>query len=165
MEAVDSSFIIGSHYVIRGKIVEIIIFCGKLIEMFFPKSVERIDLIACVVVKTQMWKIRIFDKQYGYVGMSFMYDFEERDQQGVDLFDINIGDAVKHYESRIRDGSNNVGDFEIELAVAAEAEVDHFAVETACEDVGVSHTRAVGAAALQKACTIEYNLPTYRRQF
>ena len=89
--------------------------------------------------------------------MSFMYECEERDQQGVDLFDINIGDAVKHYESRIRDGSNNVGDFEIELAVAAEAEVDHFAVETACEDVGVSHTRTVGTSSLQETCAIHYD--------
>ena len=72
-------------------------------------------------VELQVGEVGIFDKQNRHIGMGLADYFEEGYKQGIDLFDIHVGNAVEYDQAGIGYGGDDVGDLEIELAVAADA--------------------------------------------
>ncbi len=146
------------------EVVEVGIFRGKLFIAFLP------DVILCLYargglhVETKIWEDRIFDKKEWHVGVGGTDYLVEGDEQSGYLFDACVGNAFENDQRRIGNGCYDAGDLEVELAVAAEAEVDDLTVEPACEYVGVGHAGPVGASALQQARAVEYDLPAGGRE-
>ena len=157
VESVDGCFVVITAEVVGSEIVKIGVFGSEFFVFAFPVSVEGCHFVVGSFVEADMGELRVFDKEDGNGGMGLADDVVEWNEKGVHLSVVNIGNAVHYNQSWVGDSSDEVGDDEVELAVAAKAEVDDFAVKATGQDVGVSHAGTVSTSTLKQACAIHYD--------
>ena len=85
--------------------------------------------------------MEVFDQNQGRFRMFFPEDFHEPDIFFIHLGHGDVRETVDDKTGGV-DGGHSFGHFQVELAVAAESQVDGFAVEHPGELGGVGHARA-----------------------
>lgn len=154
MDSVDRRLVVSADKMVGREIVKVAIFGSEFFVALFHHGVTGVDLSTGRMVEAFVWEIGVFDKKERYVRVSLADDFEEWNHEGVDLLLVDVGHEVENNETGVGHGGDDARDFEVELTIATEAEVDYLAVKATGEDISMSHAGAVGAAALKDACAI-----------
>ena len=139
MDAIHGALVVGANHVGRRDEIHVFVARGaKLLVKLCKRGVLLVDGLPSLRVESCRWEYRVLNEEYWRVGVCLAQD-------GVEAFYLLVYQVARAVWQHVHDvksrvvASHYLSDLRVELAIAAEPEIHHHAVEPALHDVCRRH--------------------------